>query len=396
MTELEWGRACASVLPPRQPTVTMEPSATAAAASVSTTRRRTKSVSAAASAAARTKKQKPAPVAATHTAVESCGNMDYEALVASLTDDVIMNETAPSTQVNYYTTYQPPQPPAPPPPPPPQEIAQPRLLLRQTYKLANEAELIVGLESSVGYNASVYLVGRQASVKLSYEDILSLRSATIIGTIDKYLNAVNNPTLSTIHLQSIMLEAAPYNNINGGGGGGGGAIAVLNYQIRPRCYNFYQQSQQQQQQQSSMEIIRQSNGVVFTAVGWTYLKRILECAQFYYKVCAECTVQVRNLVERYSRFLTIHYTPRAMLSSARGKDATLIRYISGDLPTMMQSELNSARLPDLPAAAADYGYGDYNEISSPVSTLQPWIDSEVRRYCIANVIDKVFENLAYL
>lgn len=89
-----------------------------------------------------------------------------------------------------------------------------------------------------------------------------------------------------------------------------------------------------------------------------------------------------------------------MLSSARGKDAALIRFISGDLPTLMQSELNSTRLPDLPAA--DYAYGDdqYNEISSSVSTssvsLQPWIDSEVRRYCIANVIDKKFENLAYL
>lgn len=114
-------------------------------------------------------------------------------------------------------------------------------------------------------------MGKHTSVKLLFEDILSLCSATISGTIDKYLNPV---TLSTFHLQSVMLEAASCSS----GGPGKISITVLNYQIRPRCYNFYQQHQQSQQQKSSMEIIRKRNGVVLTAVGWIYLKSILECA----------------------------------------------------------------------------------------------------------------------
>lgn len=70
----------------------------------------------------------------------------------------------------------------------------------------------------------------------------------------------------------------------------------------------------------------------------------------------------------------------------------------------MQSELNTGRLPEIPA---DYGWDDQNQqykrgaISSEpaisVVTAMDWQWSVTILYSdLENVIDKVFENLAYL
>lgn len=371
------------------------------------------------------------------TDVFDFNTVDYESLVASLTDNAMDELPTPSlptvsiipplastsnsnnytttstnggTQVQYYTCELASNQPtrytisaaaaAESP-----ESTHPRLLLRQAYKLANEACVVVGLESTEDYATSIYLVvAGHTSVKLTIEDILSLNSAGVSGCVDKYLLLENQSTsfLSPIYLDSIVIEQSSDKS----------NICFTNYRIRPKLnhnscsytptQSYYMQSRANVPPQN--QIIRQTSSVVLSNVGWSYLKRVLDCVQSYYKLCEELSPLVDNLVNRYTTFFTRHYRPRATLLFNGLKASTgLVRLINSELPSFMQCELNASRLP----ASNDYNNceGDdwkqwelprqhqYYE-STPLRTaMLPWVDSEVRRYCISNVIENVLKRL---
>lgn len=277
---------------------------------------------------------------------------------------------------------------------------EPRLLLRQAYKIGNEASAVIGLESSRDYKPAVYLVNSQAdSVSLTFEDFLSIRCSSVYQSIEQYFVSNNNnicvgsdridhniELFTPFYLDTILVE--PVQN-----GGSEHAIALCNYHMKigdrysnrvlPKTFN-------------ETDIVRQDFVIYLNPAGWLAFKRIFDCIETYYSLCTECSPVVQHLISRYSRFLTKHYKTKALLSTSNcllntippSLEQELIYYVSKDLPLFIE-DLNVSRVV---SEKADYFY----EITALRQAMTPWIDAEVRRFCVANIVESVLENLKYV
>lgn len=269
---------------------------------------------------------------------------------------------------------------------------EPRLLLRQAYKIATDASAVVGLESIRDFKPSIYLVNQQAdSVSLTFEDFLSLRCSSVCQAIDRYLSPTDvgynhhNELFTPYYLDTVLVE--PVQN------GSDYAIALCNYHMKtgdrycnrvlPRVY-------------CESDIVRQDYVIYLRPAGWTAFKRIFDCVETYFNLCLECCPVVQHLINRYSRFLTKHYKTKALLATSNcllntippSLEQELIHYVSKDLPLFIE-DLNESRLS---SEKIDYFYE-----SSPLrQALTPWIDAEVRRFCVLNIVECVLENLKYV
>lgn len=312
-----------------------------------------------------TSRMKNVPVVA---AVPQQPSDDLEQLIASLNDDAVMETPAPVTQVNYYTYPENPSQPsqsaavappsAPPPPPPPpqphtqQTVQQPRLLIRQAYKLAAEASVVVGLEFDGSYEATINLVNDHGNLTLTFEDLLCLRGGAVTSVVKRCMDGFE--LFQPLYLDSILLEPL----VSGGG------IVLTNYALQDDLY--------------SPE--RRSSSLTLHADGWASFEKTFDCVESYYRICTECTPVVQSLVTRYTDYLTTHYRRRMLMTSPRPYlSPEVIQYVSTDLPLFLR-ELTETRLPKRESTPAQ-------------SVTTPWLDAEVRRFCVTTIVDNVLDSI---
>lgn len=232
-------------------------------------------------------------------------------------------------------------------------------------------------------------MNNQTSITLTYEDLLSLRSVAVGRAVDKFFH--EGMPFSTAYMDTVLVEPC-----------GNNTIALCNYQMQPKTViNRHSLGR------GESDILRQTSTVILHPTGWSALKRLFDCMESYYNICAECSPIVRSLVARYCQYLSRHYRTRAMLtantsgngagcnnaspisSGVNHLDSDLVRHIHSDLPTHLQ-ELDERRLPSSDSML-DSSL-DYNAVRYSMTT---WIDSEVRRYCGPNIVDSVIENLIH-
>jgi len=296
---------------------------------------------------------------------------DIEQLLASLNDEAMLETPAPvttSTQVNYYTYPEnPPLPslpqtlPPPPPPPPSQlqtsptasaKVQQPRLLIRQAYKLGTEARVVVGLESEGGYDATIHLVNAQDHITLTFEDLLCLRGSAVTSVVKRCMDGFE--LFQPLYLDTVLLEPL----VSGGG------IVLTNYALQDDLY--------------SPE--RRSSSLTLHFDAWASFEKTFDCVESYFRICEECSSVVQSLVCRYTDYLTTHYRRRMLITSPRPYlSPEVIQYVSMDLPQFLR-ELNEYRLP--------------KRDSTPAQTIMsPWLDAEVRRFCVTSIVDNVLDSI---
>lgn len=244
--------------------------------------------------------------------------MDIESLLATLSEDTaLMNCTSP-----------PPQPAAPPPqqtkvcyysqPEKVKKSTEPRLLIRQAYKLAAEACAVVGLESVSDYKPSIYIVTDQSSVSLNLSDLVSLRSNTVVATVERYLNETN--FFKPLYMNKCIIESSS-----------GGTITISNYHVDGWWKT----------KKSENHIVKDTEGITLSIHGWNSLKRYFDCIESYYSICTECSATVDYLMDRYAQFFVRHYRYE-VFNCNKSLSAESIQRISCDLPLFLQ-ELNEKR-----------------------------------------------------
>lgn len=375
--------------------------------------------------------------------------MDYESLVACLTDDAVAVDlaacenaaitaaktatTTPATDsmgtlhcytanpseglLSYRST------PAssllPPPPAPlqqqqlqPQYVPEPashdwepRLLLRQSYKVSNQADAVIGLESRHDYRASAYLVTTQACVKLNFEDLLSVQSISVSSVMDNYFNSEGAKGFSPFYFDSIIIE--PSSNGPSYGKTTVATIDIYNYQLSSTQRTLYQTAM--------TGMTRQSPSIVLNYNGWTALKRLFHCIESYYRLCVDCSPVVQSLIERYCDYFGKHYNTvaqQARANNVAGNNRLPLatyHHIKTDLFVLLR-ELNESRLPaahwsteindDSPAhnthsSNATATTTRLTTAFDRVKCLLPWIDSEVKKFCSTNICGQVLQRLKY-
>lgn len=253
---------------------------------------------------------------------------------------------APQTQVNYYTKQDPPA-------RPPQ---QPRLLLRQAYKLASEACMVVGLEAEGEYNATIRLANGKEHLTLTFEDLLCLRGSAVASAVKKYFE--DYELFLPLYLDSILVESKP----NGGG------VVFTNYSLpaNPSAQDY--------------TLDRRSSSLILRYEGWTSLEKSFDCIESYFLICLHCAPSVKSLVARYINYLTSYY--RRRLIPTTQVNAETIEFVSTELPQFMR-ELNISRIPPQTPVDSD----------AARLFMMPWIDAEVRRYCTNNIVKNVINDL---
>lgn len=386
-------------------------------------------------------------------------SVDYEALVASLTDEAMLELPPPppplpqqqqqplavtsnnnnylttssgdgigSTQVHYYT-YAPQSAAAAPStlyyqqnqPHPPQSAAkvisyipstttasaaatstttstsqdqqewEPRLLLRQLYKVSNQADAVIGLESSRDYRASIYLVNAQSCVNVSIDDLLSVQSSRVVNAVDKFF--FNGSIFSTFYFDTILVEVTA---------GGGSTISICNYTVKlpQTAAAAAGRGGGGAGVRSSPDVCRQtSTPLQLTVKGWNDLKRLFNCIESYYRICLVCSPTIQSLITRYRNYFVKHYRNAILLtvspSSSAGNNSLLkipsgsYQHINVDLPLALR-ELDERRLP----TAEQEGDNEYQQTLAS-TLLLPWMDAEVRRFCAPNICASVLQEIKY-
>lgn len=317
-------------------------------------------------------------------------NNDYEYLLASLTDACDVPETQAAVgsiqpKVNYYKYAKDQQPPQ------QQESSQqqsenissaveekPRLLIRQVYKLVTEACVVVGLEWD-NCQAAIYFTNEASNVRLTFEDLIAIQSVNVSSVVDRYFGNTKNNYFQPFYLNSLVIEVDE-------DGGDGGSISLCNFTAKS-CSPII----------TAENVVKhESRRLTLHQDGWSALKRLFASIETYYSICVGCTPVAQYLMARYSRYLSRHYRAYALLSASSSGAAALsqdlIRYVKSDLPLFMQN-LTVKRLPvDI---RSDFWF-DNDASSTPHSVLMPWIDAEVRRYCVPLITDSVLDNLKYV
>ena len=213
--------------------------------------------------------------------------------------------------------------------------------------------MVIGLESEDGYDATIRLVNEHGHIKLTFEDLLCLRGTAVITVVKKCMDG--GGLFQPLYLDSLLLEPLP---------GGGGVI--FTYYSLPADY--------------SPE--RRSSSLTLHYDAWASLEKTFDSVESYYRICVECTPVVQSLVTRYTDYLVSHYKRRLLVSSPRPYlSSEVIQYITADLPQFLR-ELNEPRLPRRSTATPPSQY-----------LIRPWLDSEVRRFCVANIVDCVLGSI---
>lgn len=308
---------------------------------------------------------KPTADAATDTTADLGTDLDMDLILAALTDEARPQYYAPEkpteTRVNYCTYANNVQ----------LKPREPRLLLRQAYKIATEAYAVVGLESKGDYDPSIYLVNDISSVRLTFEDLISLSSVSVVSAVEKLFK--DSVGFQPFHLDKITVEVSAT-----------GGLYFYNYDV----YNYKQISAESQAP-------RPPNGLYLQRIGWNAFKRLFECIENYYKLCAEVSTLVPHLVDRYSKYFTRRYKPKALLLTSNTSSMYPVPALSPDMKQLVTTELplDLKTLCEyrLPVEPQSHWYS-----SSPLrEALTPWVDAEVRRYCVVNIIDSVLESLKH-
>ena len=286
--------------------------------------------------------------------------MSLEDLIATLNDDNAQPSPPPLPIVNYYT-YEPPPPPPPPQVPQTAELnKEPRLLVRQAYKLTFDTSVVIGVECVKDYNPSIYLVNRHLSVVIPIEDLFWLRSITIITAIDRYFS--ENLHFEPICNKTVCIEALLNQK----------TVRIVNRTCWTEMSN------------------EPHEGLHLNVGGWTALKKHYDCIESYYNVCSELSLTTHYLTYRYARYLASHYyksEDSSLESDTSPLDPAVVNFVSADLPNFLR-ELSVRRLP---AEEQPQWYQ-----TTPLrEALTPWLDSEVRRYCVPNIVEEVLEHLKY-
>jgi len=301
--------------------------------------------------------------------VEDPVALDMESLLATLTDDATplpdyyTYEEPPQTKVNYCTYNVQPRP----------KIPEPRLLLRQAYKLATEAYAVVGLESKGDFEPSIYLVNDTSNVKITFEDFMSLTGVCVVSSVNRLFD--ESVPFQPVHLDKITVEVSATRGLH-----------IYNYDIR--SYKQFTVS-------GETEPPRFPSGLHLQKDGWTALTRMFDCIENYYKLCAELSMLVPHLIDRYSRYFVRRYKPQALLLTTNTSSMYPVPSLNPDMKQFVTTELptNIKALSEyrLPVELQTHWYQ-----TSPLrEALTPWVDAEVRRYCIPNIIDSVLDGLKY-
>lgn len=361
------------------------------------------------------KKKKPCDVPAAAVDLLDFNTMDYESLVAALTDDAMVEAPPPTshpsslaprattsdsnnystsvpanTQVHYYYSNNAslPQVPSKSCKTPLQQPRswEPRLLLRQSYKVSTQADAVIGLECSLDFKASIYLVSSQTSVNISIEDLIGLRTAA--NTIDKYFDGtVQFPPM---YFNSVLLETAITET-------GEHVISLSNFEVRVQQSTFRTAMGGGKQQAS--DNVCQSPAILLHSTGWSAFKRLFDCIEVYFNILqSECSPSVQYLTTRYCKYFVRHYQTLVQLKfneqnlasnqSALKLPVDTVRHISTDLPLVL-AELNEKRI-----SSSDQE-SQWFESTPSRQALLPWIDAEVRRFCVPNICDNVLQDLKY-
>ena len=251
---------------------------------------------------------------------------------------------------------------------------EPKLLLRQMYRLYNHTDVVVGLESSCGYNATIYLVSSQASVNFTIEDLLSVRSISVLGVLDEYFNNSSAQPFQSFYFNTVLIKA-----------GHNKTVSICNYQVRASPL---------QRQVLDRDVLCQTTSLMLYASGWNALKRSFDCIESYFRICQECSPIVQHLITRYCQYFTKHYKTAVLLSAATNKNDNgtlkvpleIERHITKDLPLFL-ADFDESRLP--------YSGGWDFQTSQLQVSLTPWIDSEVRKFCSSTICEAVFQDIKY-
>lgn len=356
--------------------------------------------------------------ASTLTMPIGSASLDLEQLLADLSDNAIPEPTVPSSaecvydtskappNVFYYTMdpatqhYARPVPPNPPQPPPTMESPdqEPRLLMRQIYRIANQADAVIGLECTRNRKASIYLVNNNSSVNLTLEDVLSLRGKCASVTIDNYFSSGNE--FSPIYLDTVVIESC-----------GNGNIIVGNYLITQSRDYFTTQKRmylhdeaQSANLPQGVDIFRHSSRVVFNADGWKSLRRMFDAIEHYYGICLECSPVIQQLIQRYGRFFSRNYRTKAIINTYTKQQASAENQnpANSDFPLSVSPDLTRQILADLPYHLSDIHewrlplephLDNWYERSPLRQSLLPWIDAEVRRFCVSNIAASIVDQL---
>lgn len=281
---------------------------------------------------------------------------------------------------------------------------EPRLLLRQLYKVANQADAVVGIESTSNYNASMYLVNTQSSISFTMEDLLSLQSSRVVNALDKFFNGVTTG-FPLLYFETILIEPIPTNNA---AEGNTTAVAIYNYVLRPqpaRQRSMYSDCDRASGR-ALPDVSRQTPALMLHSTGWNAFKRLFDCIESYYHICIASSPTIRLLIERYCKYFVKHYKATVMLSSRNinsGNPSSLrlpsgaYQHINTDLPLLLR-ELSERRIPHN-HGDSDIGIsGGYHQLNSNTllqRALMPWMDSEVRRYCAPNICVAVIQELKF-
>lgn len=259
-------------------------------------------------------------------------------------------------------------------------------------------------------------MNRLTSITLTIEDLLSIRSASVSGVLDKYFCSSNNnnnnrndestPTsiFTPFYLDTILIEPLVSN--------GKLVISMCNYEVRTHPKQNVYSNRVGSNKQHDAEIIRRTSAILLYVSGWNSLKRVFDCIESYYNMCAECSPVVESLIVRYSRLFEKHYRATVLLSTSNSNyimststspmlklPLETVRHITSDLPLFL-SEINERRLPPQSSfpyniSAAEEQQRQSVEITTLRQALMPWIDSEVRRFCAANICESVLQYLKY-
>lgn len=275
---------------------------------------------------------------------------------------------------------------------------EPRLLLRQLYKVSNQADAVVGLESSRDYRASIYLVNAQSCVNVSIDDLLSVQSSRVINAVDKFF--FNGSIFATFYFDTILVEVTA---------SGGSSISICNYTVKlPQTASSRGGGGGGPLPSSSPDVSRQTTSppLQLTVKGWNDFKRLFNCIESYYRICLFCSPTIQSLITRYRNYFVKHYRNAILLTvsqssssgSSNSANSSLLKIPSGsyqhinvDLPSALR-ELDERRLP---AATAEEQQQDEQPSLASSTLLLPWMDAEVRRFCAPNICSAVLREIKY-
>ena len=90
------------------------------------------------------------------------------------------------------------------------------------------------------------------------------------------------------------------------------AIVIRNYKINPDEMYSGNQPPANKVHSESTDILKGDTAITLQLGGWNALKRLFNCVEQYFKICEESSPVVMYMIVRYTRYLSKHYTTKAM------------------------------------------------------------------------------------